>query len=586
MNFSQTIWRFNPSRTSPQILEQVLVQRSLLANLVFERIRDSGLSGQRHHQLLIGPSGIGKTHLVAVLRNRVANDRILRESLRVVWLNDLASCSSFLDLLLRIMSQLTTDASPEFSLESREALYDLPAAEAEAATAQVLLKHLTDHPLLLIVENLDELFDALGDEGQKRWRSFLQQTPVITILATATQIFSSVQIRSSPFFGFFQIEYLKPLTVLEASELLGRLADLRGDTSLRNLMQTTDGRALVQAVYHLAGGNHRVYVILSEIRGLELIPAFRLAIESVLDVLTPLIQSRLRSLSLQQRRIVEFLCASAAPTPVKEIARRLFISEQTAASQLKTLKEHRLIVSHVRGRESLYELTDPLMRLVYARHEHPSSSSLLIVDFLRNWYQVDEGLSHSITTDGSIDGERTPLDVPQTTVSVDTCTFSEDKSDGTLSHTGALWGLGLWDQGFESLEQVFAQSRNIAQLSWMPRLVISIASSSTDPESWRIRVARLMSLAAKYDAMGILGVALVRSLSILNFRMLSHAALDAWSETWCQLGQSDPQLLISLRLFRTGIQYLKSNADRKVLLGLFEAERRILESLFTVPPVC
>ena len=44
-------------------------------------------------------------------------------------------------------------------------------------------------------------------------------------------------------------------------------------------------------------------------------------------------------LSLQQRKIIEFLCTCRQPVPVKEIARRLFISPQTAAGQLGDLRE-------------------------------------------------------------------------------------------------------------------------------------------------------------------------------------------------------------------------------------------------------
>ena len=110
----------------------------------------------------------------------------------------------------------------------------------------------------------------------------------------------------------------------------------------------------------------------------------------MLDELTPYYQERLRWLSPQQRKIVEFLCSCSSPVPVKSLANRLFITEQTAASQLKILREVGYVLSHTRGRESLYELTEPLMRLSYEVKQNIRQPLRLIVDFLRIWYRPDE----------------------------------------------------------------------------------------------------------------------------------------------------------------------------------------------------
>ena len=49
------IWRFTPSRTDPELLEEIFVQRqAMLANIV-ERVRESALTRNKHQILLIGP---------------------------------------------------------------------------------------------------------------------------------------------------------------------------------------------------------------------------------------------------------------------------------------------------------------------------------------------------------------------------------------------------------------------------------------------------------------------------------------------------------------------------------------------------
>src|ERR1039458_3352959 len=107
--------------------------------------------------------------------------------------------------------------------------------------------------------------------------------------------------------------------------------------------------------------------------------------------LTPYYQERLRWLSPLQRKIVEFLCFRPNPVAVKVIADRLFAEHGTITSQLKKLREMGYVASNPRGRESLYELAEPLMRLSMQVKDTRDHQPLeLIVDFLRVWYEREE----------------------------------------------------------------------------------------------------------------------------------------------------------------------------------------------------
>jgi Cdc6-like AAA superfamily ATPase len=71
--------RFTPSRTDPDVLERIFVQRHELARDTEERIRESAEGGSKHHLLFIGPRGSGKTHLVSLVFHRLNNSEELRE---------------------------------------------------------------------------------------------------------------------------------------------------------------------------------------------------------------------------------------------------------------------------------------------------------------------------------------------------------------------------------------------------------------------------------------------------------------------------------------------------------------------------
>jgi DNA-binding transcriptional ArsR family regulator len=383
--------RFTPSMMTPEALEALFIQREDLARRIVALIRDSALTLSKHHTLLIGPRGIGKTHLISLIYHRVQAMGDLRDRLLIAWLREEEwGVTSFLDLLLRIFRALQAEYGDVVPTERIEAFYDLPPKAAERAGVMLLKEVIGNRTLLVLVENLDDLFEGLGDEEQKRLRAYLQENPFCTILATAQSLFNGVSLQTSPFYGFFRIHHLEELTLEEATRLLTNIAHFEGDHELALLIQKPLGRARLRAIHHLAGGNHRVYVIFSQFLTRESLDELVDPFIRTLDDLTPYYQARMAWLSTQQRKIVEFLCDRRHAVSVKEIAQRCFITHQTASSQLKILLEMGYVRSTPVGRESYYELREPLMRLCVEVKKNRGGPIRLFVDFLRLWYSRSE----------------------------------------------------------------------------------------------------------------------------------------------------------------------------------------------------
>jgi tetratricopeptide (TPR) repeat protein len=77
--------------------------------------------------------------------------------------------------------------------------------------------------------------------------------------------------------------------------------------------------------------------------------------------------------------------------PVKDIAKRLFATPPTISSQLQNLREKGYVEASQRGREVLYEVSEPLMRICIEVKDNQSHEPLrLLVDFLRVWYDDRE----------------------------------------------------------------------------------------------------------------------------------------------------------------------------------------------------
>jgi tetratricopeptide (TPR) repeat protein len=209
-------------------------------------------------------------------------------------------------------------------------------------------------------------------------------------LATTPALFAGVEDSSEPFFDFFNLIPLSPLSKEEAAIMLQKIAELEGQTELANFLRTPAGMARVRAVHHLAGGNPRVYTLFSQFITRESLDELVQAFMKMLDDLTPYYQSRMKELSNQQRKIIEFLVDKREAVMVKEIATQCFIEQRVVSGQLLQLRNKGYVVARANGRESFYELTEVLMRLCMEVKKYRGQWVELFVDFLRIWYRPAE----------------------------------------------------------------------------------------------------------------------------------------------------------------------------------------------------
>ncbi|WP_293147002.1 MULTISPECIES: tetratricopeptide repeat protein [unclassified Microcoleus] len=386
--------RFTPSLMKHEDLEEMLVQRHDFANELVESIRQSILKQSEQHHLLIGMRGIGKTHLVSLMYYRVSKMEDLREKVLIAWLREEEwGVTSFLDLLLRILRSLQSEYRDEYNaklFDRVESLYNESPDTAQQTAAELLKDFAGDRTLFLLVENLDDLFEGLGDSGQQQFRDYLENTHFCTIFATSQHLFKGIDNKKAPFYNFFNRHDLENLNLDQVVCLLKNIAKLEDNKELELFIETAKGRSRIEAIHHLAGGNHRVYMIFAEFLTRDSLDLLVKPFLQTLDELTPYYQARMAWLSPQQRKIIEFLCNRRGAVMVKDIARRCFMTHQTASSQLKQLSGMGYVTSESIGRESYYEIREVLMRFCMDVKKHRGEPISLIVDFLRLWYTQEE----------------------------------------------------------------------------------------------------------------------------------------------------------------------------------------------------
>ncbi len=211
-----------------------------------------------------------------------------------------------MDLLRGIFRAIAKEYEPEYKAQLHddvEKLYDLSPEQAEFKAAELLRDFVGKRVLLLIVENLEDVFSGLGDFGQKQLRAYIQNYSFLTILATSQSLFDGVKHSNNPFYDFFDLHELDEFKLDDAVALLNHIAKLEGNSDLASFIQTPTGRDRIKVVHYLSGGSPRVYIVFS---------AFLMTPESLdklvepfmemLDSLTPYYQDRMKYLSNQQRK--------------------------------------------------------------------------------------------------------------------------------------------------------------------------------------------------------------------------------------------------------------------------------------------
>ncbi|MDB5387719.1 MAG: tetratricopeptide repeat protein [Planctomycetaceae bacterium] len=374
----------------PLLLKRIFVQREGLLNQIVVRLSASMTTGDKHHILLVGPRGSGKTHLVTLAVWELKRKQELSDAMRIAWLGEDDIFSGLIHFAFAIAKSLAEEYPDEFPADFKSPVRGLPHDDAALAVLNSVIKHLQHRHLLLITENLDQTFDSLGDTGQKKLRAFLQETRRIATLATTQQLFAGVSSRKEAFFGFFDTHHLEPLTVDDAQQLIRKIAVEQQKTDLIQFLNSNQARYRIRALHHLAGGNYRMYVLLAEFLTRETLDDLVAAFETLAEEMTPYFQERMRSLPDQQRQLVQCLCDAEGALTVKEIAEETFIAEGNCSKQLGQLKTKGFVRSEKRGKESYYDMAEPLMRLSLEVKNQRGRPLKLVTRFLKAWFPEEK----------------------------------------------------------------------------------------------------------------------------------------------------------------------------------------------------
>ena len=539
-----------PSTHEPEVLEHLLVARHDLLGRIVDKVGACTVSRAQHHQLLIGPRGIGKTHMVSLIHHRLACQHP-RDDLVLAWLReDQYGLTTFDRLIERVIKAIGADLDPT------------------VAPVDQLKQVVGPRPLVVIVENLNDVFRRLKPSGQRALRSLIQEWERVVIVAATPSLFDGVSSRDEPFYGFFEITHLEELSLNDAAELLARVGDLRGNPSTRDIVHSRRGLQRLTVIRTLAGGHPRIWMLFADCLNVEeldeLVPHFLKA----LDDLMPYYQARMGELEGQQEEMVALLCEQRSALTVKDIARLCDINERTAASQLVKLQGKAYVrkvqldpsLGSADERESYYELREPLMRLCLNVKDARAKPIRLIVEFLKHWFDEPDEHLLSRMNDGTIVGQYADADGPQHML--DRAVIYVVQADLARFAETIKTGLGVArEQGSRYLGDVEAYMNLATQL---------------DRDAVREFVRITFAAYGATQAIPYLAIGIVKAIPALL--ALSDERAEHWCQAWNEAGAHEDSMIVALRILNTANAW-RRDGKRTHLMRLAKEERDLLIAL-------
>jgi hypothetical protein len=389
---------YSPSRCDPALLWRLTVGKSrenLIETLV-EAVRTE-LGGEGHqHQLVIGPRGSGKTHVLTLVADRLESDSELRQRTLPVPLAEEEVVGHPADLFVKILERLEgrlvdrdgLDGSKRALAECRDVLHRLRSEEdddealALAAGSLEEMAAILDRLLVPLVENLNNILYAAYARKQAartHWalRKVLTESKSLMLLASTPSLFGDVVDEGAPFYGFFRTHVLGELSPTERIALIRRRIEVElrdGCTNdaierrLRAFLANFDRRsASWQGLLGQTGGLPRFVHLLFDLLVETDVESVVGLLERFLDKLTPHFQPYLdpRNLPQAQLEILETLATADGPMLLSEVSAEIRGAiPGNVSNYLKRLRQAGLVRQlQGRSRTVRYDLTEPLFRV-------------------------------------------------------------------------------------------------------------------------------------------------------------------------------------------------------------------------------
>ncbi|MCY4025506.1 MAG: tetratricopeptide repeat protein [Acidobacteria bacterium] len=386
------IRKFNPGtlQSDDEVVRQFVVRHREL-DLVLDVLRGNLDSSSCQHVLIVAPRGRGKTMLLARvgvelrtnadLTGRLFPVRFMEESQEVFTMADF-----WIEALFYLAQACAQAGDAEHSRELLATHGDLNARWNDGATedrahAAVLeAAERLGRRLVLMVENLQALSNAVDDDFGWKLRKTLQAEPQVVLLATATSRFKGLDDAAQPFFEQFRIVDLEPLDTDECRYLWHMVS---GDVG--------QGRE-IEPLRILTGGSPRLLAIVAELARHASLRQLLEDLVTLIDNHTEYFRGHLDVLAKTERRVYLAVIDLWQPSSTAEIAARARTDVRAVSALLGRLVDRGAVLVEGTGRKRRYAAAERLYSIYYKLRRERGEAAIVrhLIQFMTVFYSGDE----------------------------------------------------------------------------------------------------------------------------------------------------------------------------------------------------
>lgn len=344
-----------------------------ILNTILQEMDIKKEASPKQHWMIIGPRGIGKSHLTTLLYHKVKdNKKLSRKWIPVLFPEELKRESTLTKFLERTLNEIIleyekTPAKYSITQELRQKIKEVKEAPIPERADNFFslitwFYRETGKHILLLTENLQQL---LGKRfqliEQKKLRAFLQTSDAVLIIGTATTVFNALHDHSHPFYHFFHVRRLKDLEFEDMKTLITNILFQKEKNGIK--IDLTNGYPRLKALHSFAGGNPRMAVFLADILSTEVPGEMIEIMDRTLDELTPYFQSISEGIPNHLEEVLNTLAAFEPAQSPAEIAQYIEIPQATTRKYLKQLKDDGFVrIAFSKGKSNYYCLNEYLYR--------------------------------------------------------------------------------------------------------------------------------------------------------------------------------------------------------------------------------
>ena len=414
---------YNPRKKSYQQLEQSMVgnDRWDILDSILEEMDIKKGEAPKQHWLIIGPRGIGKSHLMTLLYYNIRDNRKLdKRWLPILFPEELKMAGNLYKFLERALKEIIhewekKEKENSISKELKPKLNQVRQSPV-SERADILFSFIswfyqeTGKHIVLITENLQQLLGKkLAVIEQKKLRAFLQTSDALLIIGSATTVFDALRDYSHPFYHFFHIRRLEDLNFEDMKTLILNTLSQRQQMELKEQLLEEDAR--LKALYSFTGGNPRLAVFLADILSTEIPVEMIDIMDGILDELTPYFLSIVSGIPDYLEEILNALAAFEPAQSPSEIAEHLDASQASIRNYLKLLKDDGYVrIAFSKGKSNYYCLNEYLYRIWFQmRDSSHREESRWLIELLLMLYSREYIMEVKSRLDACVDQEPVSL---------------------------------------------------------------------------------------------------------------------------------------------------------------------------------